>query len=66
MLKLAAAVWGRVVNGNGPPSTPMNRRQPLRDVNNLPCRRTKAGSHLSFAGHPLRVTRGHPLPLGRA
>ena len=26
--------------------------------------RTKAGSRLSFAGHPLRVTRGHPLPLG--
>ena len=26
--------------------------------------RTKAGSRLSFAGRPLRVTRGHPLPLG--
>ena len=29
-----------------------------------PACRTGAGSSLSFAGHPLRVTRGHPLPLG--
>jgi isoamylase len=29
-----------------------------------PADRTAAGSPLSFAGHPLRVTRGHPLPLG--
>ena len=26
--------------------------------------RTSADSPLSFVGHPLHVTRGHPLPLG--
>ena len=36
----------------------------LTDRPPSPACRTGAGSSLSFAGHPLRVTRGHPLPIG--
>jgi isoamylase len=42
----------------------MNRSQHFAMSTNSPACRTGSGSPLSFAGHPLRVTRGHPLPLG--
>jgi hypothetical protein len=43
MRKLAAAVWGRVVNGNGPPPAPMNRSQLFAMSTISPACRTGAG-----------------------
>jgi hypothetical protein len=41
-----------------------DRKQPLMSATIALPSRTKVGSPLSSAGHPLRVTRGHALPLG--